>query len=248
MRRRYKGSFMRHLIISDIHGDWFGLETIEAQAHELGGYDDIWFLGDVFGYCTFVEALDCLEWLTDRSAVCIKGNWEWWITTPDQDRLDSTRKLRLDAIRQYREIIPDDAMELIIGWPEQMVFPQSGATIYHGCPYIDRVTGHIHSSTTYLTNAQFNNHVFNNGLVSTDFLFVGHSHEIGMITFSPERQSEVHLFGNNLPQNIRNGLRNNCHRTILVGTGGRELRQDNPACFVIYDDESRSVLFTEREV
>lgn len=238
---------MRHLIISDIHGDWFGLETIESQAQTLGGYDDIWFLGDVLGYCTVVEALDCLEWLTDRRATCIKGNWEWWITTPNKDALDPTRRLRLNSIRQYREILPDDVMELIIGWPEKIEFPRSSATIYHGCPYVDQTTGHIHTSTTYLLNARFNNHVFEKEIVTTDFLFVGHSHQVGMITYSPARQSQVHFFGQQLPMEINNGLCVNCHRTFLVGTGGRELRNGDPACFVIYDDKLKSVLFTERE-
>lgn len=61
---------MRFLMLSDIHGNRFGLEAVLAAAE--GNYDTIFCLGDVVGYGAHPN--ECCEILRAHNALCLSGN------------------------------------------------------------------------------------------------------------------------------------------------------------------------------
>ena len=79
---------MRHLVLSDLHENRPALLRAFEVTEAAGGFDDIWFLGDLLGHCiskSVCDALYCLQVLRERSAVCVIGNWEEWFLLPEQD-------------------------------------------------------------------------------------------------------------------------------------------------------------------
>ncbi len=61
---------MRHLILSDIHANWEGLEAVLRDAE--GSYDEICCLGDVVGYGADPNAVT--EWVRKNVKHVIRGN------------------------------------------------------------------------------------------------------------------------------------------------------------------------------
>ena len=61
---------MRFLVLSDIHGNRFGLEAVLASAH--GQYDQLLSLGDVVGYGAHPN--ECCEILQQNNVWCLSGN------------------------------------------------------------------------------------------------------------------------------------------------------------------------------
>ncbi len=61
---------MRYLVLSDVHGNRFGLEQVLADSsHE---YDRILCLGDVVGYGAHPN--QCCEMMREAEAICLMGN------------------------------------------------------------------------------------------------------------------------------------------------------------------------------
>ena len=61
---------MRFLVLSDIHGNRFGLESVLAAAN--GQYDALICLGDIVGYGAHPN--ECCELLRAHDAQCLSGN------------------------------------------------------------------------------------------------------------------------------------------------------------------------------
>ena len=61
---------MRYLVLSDVHGNRFGLEA--AIEHARGAYDRVFCLGDVVGYGAHPN--ECCQILRDLEAHCLLGN------------------------------------------------------------------------------------------------------------------------------------------------------------------------------
>ena len=61
---------MRYLVISDVHGNRFGLEQVLADSARE--YDRILCLGDVVGYGAHPN--ECCQMLRDANALCMMGN------------------------------------------------------------------------------------------------------------------------------------------------------------------------------
>src|ERR1700689_673471 len=62
---------MRIAVISDIHGNWHGLEAVLADI-EREQVDEIWCLGDVVGYGP--QPNRCVKEVRAHAAVCLMGN------------------------------------------------------------------------------------------------------------------------------------------------------------------------------
>lgn len=61
---------MRYLIVTDIHGNRFGLEKVLENATQ--SFDKVLCLGDVVGYGAHPN--QCCEMLREREAICLLGN------------------------------------------------------------------------------------------------------------------------------------------------------------------------------
>ena len=60
---------MRVLVLSDVHGNRFGLEAVLASAP---AHDTVLCLGDIVGYGAHPN--ECCEILRERDAICLLGN------------------------------------------------------------------------------------------------------------------------------------------------------------------------------
>jgi diadenosine tetraphosphatase ApaH/serine/threonine PP2A family protein phosphatase len=61
---------MRYLILSDIHANWEGLETV--LRHAEGQYDEILCGGDLVGYCADPNAV--VDWARRHVTAVVRGN------------------------------------------------------------------------------------------------------------------------------------------------------------------------------
>lgn len=73
---------MRTLILSDIHANLTALEAVLAAA--AGGYDRVWFLGDLVGYGP--DPNECVDRLREIGTLCLTGNHDWAVL----GKLDAT--------------------------------------------------------------------------------------------------------------------------------------------------------------
>ena len=66
---------MRHLIISDIHGNLIAFKAVLQDTEAKGEFDEIWCMGDIVGYGP--EPHGCIELLHRYDHICIAGNHDW---------------------------------------------------------------------------------------------------------------------------------------------------------------------------
>ena len=120
----------RHLIISDVHENITALEMALQKAETLGGFEDIWCLGDVVGHHEYeanrddgANYLACLKLLKAQEGVIIRGNWEQWLLSQDEKRpvSKSGRKHKTLLEKRYRQIDEAGLLHYVKNWPLQKV-------------------------------------------------------------------------------------------------------------------------------
>lgn len=123
---------MRYLVVSDIHGDIFALERFIEIAKRNGGFDELWFLGDVIGHratdATDVRA--CLQLLREHEALCVKGNWEVWLFRPEYDNRGHQKRWAR-VLKKCRESLTEEDLNYIRGWSD-VEYHESGFILTHG--------------------------------------------------------------------------------------------------------------------
>ncbi len=62
---------MKVAVLSDVHSNLHALEAVLAEI-DAGGFDAIWFLGDLVGYGP--RPNECAALLQERAAICLAGN------------------------------------------------------------------------------------------------------------------------------------------------------------------------------
>ena len=103
---------MRYLVLSDIHGNRFGLEAVLSRARDR--FDRILCLGDVVGYGA--DPNRCCEILREREAWCLLGNHDaaalgaidisWFNPVATQAILWTRGQLSLDNTEWLRRLKP----------------------------------------------------------------------------------------------------------------------------------------------
>lgn len=173
---------MRHLVISDLHERYDYLDSALRQAHDMGGFDDIWFLGDVVGHCGDACERDrCIRLLQERHAVCVRGNWEYWLLRPEADSDDpegqSPHAYALSAIRKE---LPPGTLEFLSTWPT--VRTMGCFTLAHGVPSSEVADPDRDQCESYIYPESFRkvDRIFQHALVSTSHVVLGHTHLAGM--------------------------------------------------------------------
>ncbi len=151
---------MRVLVISDIHANLEALNTVLEAAHQNGGFDQIWCLGDVVGYGP--NPNECVARLREFEHICVLGNHDAAALgqiniedfNPDaKQAVLWTQRQLTPATRTYLENLPE---KRVIG----------DYTIVHGSPQ-NPVWEYILSPST--AHAQFAH-------FHTPVCLVGHTH------------------------------------------------------------------------
>ena len=117
---------MRALIISDIHSNLEAFDAVLADAGRRGGYDAVWFLGDLVGYGA--DPGPCIARLRNLPHLAIAGNHDHAVTgklNPDLFN-GAARAVALWTA----ERLSDDELNYLAGLPE--VLTVGSFTHVHG--------------------------------------------------------------------------------------------------------------------
>ena len=117
---------MKLLILSDIHGNRFGLEAVLADAR--GEYDALLCLGDVVGYGAHPN--ECCAMLREAGAVCLSGNHD--AAALGLIDIGWFNEVAASAILWTRRQLSADNAQWLRGLPGAREFPEWNLQAVHG--------------------------------------------------------------------------------------------------------------------
>jgi predicted phosphodiesterase len=219
---------MRYLLLSDIHGNRFGLDKVlEAAANR---YDKVLCLGDVVGYGAHPN--ECCEILRQHNAISLSGNHDAaalglidisWFNPVAEAAILWTR----------RQLTPENS-EWLRTLPAQMDFEEDDFQTVHGSlrePWEEYITGPEVASYSFLQ-------------MQRSTCFFGHTHQ-AMVYRVPAAKADWtrlnQMQGAPLPEGGTFDLESGWKYLVNPGSCGQP-RDGNPqARYAIFDTESREV-------
>ena len=207
---------MRALIVSDIHSNLQAFDAVLADADSAGGYDVVWFLGDLVGYGSDPGA--CIDRLRRLPHVAIAGNHDHAVTgklNPDLFN-GAARAAALWTAQQLSE----DEMAYLAALPEVR---QTGKfTHVHGSlrdPVMEYLTSEPAAIATF-------------ALMETPFCLVGHSH-YPLVWTEEDGRAGVELLDPATPLLLESGRR----MIVNPGSVGQPRDGDWRASYLLYESE-----------
>lgn len=153
---------MRILLLADIHANWAALSAIDEK------FDVCLFVGDAVDYGT--SPRECLDWLRNNNAVCVRGNHDHAVAQRIQPRSGSGFRQLTAATRPVNwQVLDDTDLTYLARFPvtRQIVIGDHTFLLLHATPRdpLDE----------YLTDdsAGWEQRLSN---VSADFVCTGHTH------------------------------------------------------------------------
>lgn len=165
---------MRILFISDIHGNYPALLSLEKY---FGEVDKIICLGDVVGYHCYVN--EVIDFLKRHDVVCVQGNHDRYVF----EGLENQTKYINDSVRFGIEVAQKKLSEENRNWlselPTSFSFKDNGLSILccHGSPW-DVTNGYVYADSDLFP--QMLDFAF-------DIIALGHTHRA--YTKQTERQT-----------------------------------------------------------
>ena len=104
---------MRALIVSDVHSNLEALESVVENAKNRGGFDEIWFLGDLVGYGLYPSA--CIALLRLQKLRAVAGNHD--LARFGRLRLESYNDYAAAAARWTAEQISTEDVDWLANLP-----------------------------------------------------------------------------------------------------------------------------------
>ena len=151
---------MRFLILSDIHGNRFGLESVLADARDE--YDTLLCLGDVVGYGAHPN--ECCQILREHNAVSLSGNHDAAaLGLIDINWFNPVAKA---AILWTRAQLSEENRDWLRTLPAQQDWPEYDFQTVHGSlrePWEEYITGKATAQPTF-------------ALMRRSLCFFGHTH------------------------------------------------------------------------
>ena len=206
---------MRALIISDVHSNLEAFDAVLADSEERGGYEVVWFLGDLVGYGA--DPGPCIERLRSLPHLAVAGNHDHAVT--DQLNPDLFNGAARAAALWTAHQLTDDEMAYLAGLPE--VLTVGDFTHVHGSlrdPVMEYLISEPAAVATFT-------------LLATPFCLVGHSH-YPLVWTEREAGADVALLDASAP------LRLDPDRRLIVNPGsvGQPRDGDWRASYLVYDD------------
>ena len=208
---------MRALILSDIHSNLQALDAVLADAEDIGGFDAVWFLGDLVGYGSDPAA--CIHRLRDLPHAAIAGNHDHAVTGKLNPDLFNGAA-RAAAVWTPQQL-SDDEMSYLTALPEVRQMGQF--THVHGS-LRDPVMEYLISEPAAI--ATFS-------LMETPFCLVGHSH-YPLVWTEQDGRAGVELLDPSAPLLLEPGRR----MIINPGSVGQPRDGDWRASYLMYDSET----------
>ena len=205
---------MRSLIVSDIHSNLEAFDAVLADAEQAGGYDIVWFLGDLVGYGA--DPGQCIERLRSLPHIAIAGNHDHAVTGKlNPDRFNGSARA---AALWTADVLTDEEMAYLSELPE--VRKEGEFTHVHGS-LRDPVSEYLISEPAAL--ATF-------ALLETPFCLVGHSH-YPIVWTENEHGADVALLAATTPLTLRGDQR----MIVNPGSVGQPRDGDWRASYLLYD-------------
>lgn len=206
-------------ILSDVHGN---LEALTAVLDRIAGtVDEIMVLGDVVGYGP--DPVACLEALSARGALFIRGNHEEGVGSGDLSRFRRDARISLEWTR---ERVPAAWRERLSAWPFKR--ERFGCVFVHGGP-ADPLFGYVVSREDAVS-----------GFAALDGTVCFHGHTHFPLCFVAEPGADRPALRPADPGGLLS-IRFEPGRSYLVNVGSVGQPRDGlfPACAGIFDTEER---------
>ena len=129
---------MRIALLSDIHGNIVGLQTVLARIDQLGGADILFALGDFLAVGPGTD--DLIDLLLARQARMIRGNWDEIFIDMDRYLERTPPDAHSFVMKNYEWLlhnVSSDAQKLIAGLPlTDEIEPETGRRLFvcHAAP------------------------------------------------------------------------------------------------------------------
>ncbi len=213
---------MRTAIFGDIHANLEALEAVMADA-KLQGVTGFVCLGDVVGYNA--DPVACLNIIREMNCPTVKGNHD--SDAADNHSLENMNPVAAFALQWTREQLDDDQRL----WLKRlrMVRQVSDYTIVHST--LDQPV-----NWNYVTN-RFDA-MSNFSYQFTQLCFHGHTH-VPKVYVKSDKVREVTADSVKIEPNAK--------YFINAGSVGQPRDGDPRACYVIYDSESKIIVFRRIE-
>lgn len=210
---------MRVLLVSDIHSNLEAFGAVLEDAARLGGFDEVWCLGDIVGYGP--DPNECIELLRKYTYVSVVGNHDLAAVGRLSTR-DFNQNAALAAQWTAAHLSPQHA-EFLESLPE--VAKKDDFTLVHGSlrrPVWEYVVSADAARATFR-------------LMETPFCLVGHSH---MPFICREGDSEYSFD----PFPVVEGYYLDKDRLIINPGGVGQPRDGDPrTSYAVYDSDERTV-------
>jgi predicted phosphodiesterase len=118
---------VRVAVLSDVHSNLRALEAVLAEI-DAGGFDEVWFLGDLVGYGP--KPNECAALLQERAAICLAGNHD--LVVLGKIEIDAFAGEAAAAARWTQTVLDDTARSFLDTLQPQAVAP--GVELFHGSP------------------------------------------------------------------------------------------------------------------
>ena len=169
-----KSDMRKVAIVSDIHSNLPAFQAVlkDLQFRE---YDGIISLGDIVGYYT--KPLEVLALVQDLVDYNVMGNHDWAAVDLSNPLYQISRPQAQEALKFTHELLTEEHKKWILSLPLKAILdtPYGTVTLVHGHP--KTLFDYIYGSTTEMFTQSIEDALDE---VSTDWLFVGHSHIQGI--------------------------------------------------------------------
>jgi predicted phosphodiesterase len=150
---------LRIAVLSDVHANLHALEAVLREV-DVGGFDALWFLGDLVGYGP--KPNECTALLQERAAVCLAGNHD--LVVLGKIPIDAFAGEAATAARWTQTVLDEPGRAFLDSLQPTATAP--GAELVHGSPR-DPVWEYV--LTDDAAEAAF-------AQTETALVLVGHSH------------------------------------------------------------------------
>ncbi|MCD6416383.1 MAG: metallophosphoesterase family protein [Planctomycetes bacterium] len=207
---------MLYAILGDIHGNLHALEAVLDKL-DHSDLDRVLCVGDVVGYGAYPNK--CIQIVQQLDALTVAGNHDW--ATIGKIRVDYFNADARDSILWTREALDQEGEQYIRS--KELVASLNGITLVHSTLFSPEYFDYM--QTLYDARLSFDR-------LQTGLCFCGHSHvPVMFLDNNPvdcflEPEFEV-------PEDRR--------LIVNVGSVGQPRDLDPRACYVLYDDEARTI-------
>ena len=215
---------MRYLVLSDIHGNWEGLEAVLKHADGL--YDEILCGGDLVGYCA--DPNPVVDWIRSNVKVVIRGNHDK--VCAGVESFEWFNPMAQAAALWTQQQLTDESLEYLRNLPKGPA-RIAGFQLLHGSP-ADEDEYLINSSDIAQITAY----------VDCPLSFFGHTHMQGGFFWGP---NGVHRI-NKTPDDCEQWIVEVDDDTFYLanpGSVGQPRDNDPRAAYLIYDDAERALAY-----